>query len=129
MGKRVKQRVTAVFDWAQAHGHVQSNPCAGIGAALPAREMTTTHHAALPYQDVADALRKVAAGVRCTPIVQACFRFLVLTGVRSGEARGARWSEIDLEAREWRIPADRMKAKAGSTGYRCRMRPAPSSPA
>ena len=112
MGKRVKQRVTAVFDWAQAHGHVQSNPCAGIGAALPAREMTTTHHAALPYQDVADALRKVAADVRCTTIVQACFRFLVLTGVRSGEARGARWSEIDLEAREWRIPADRMKAKA-----------------
>ena len=35
MGKRVKQGVTAVFDWAQAHGHVQSNPCAGIGAALP----------------------------------------------------------------------------------------------
>ena len=38
-----------------------------------------------------------------------CFRFIALTAVRSGEARGAVWSEIDLEAREWRIPGERMK--------------------
>ena len=35
---------------------------------------------------------------------------LVLTAARSGEARGARWDEIDLEARTWTIPASRMKA-------------------
>ena len=37
------------------------------------------------------------------------FEFLVLTACRSGEARGARWEEMDLEAREWRVPAERLK--------------------
>ena len=42
--------------------------------------------------------------------MKACLRFVVLTACRSGEARLATWNEIDLGAREWRIPADRMKA-------------------
>jgi integrase len=40
-----------------------------------------------------------------------CLRFLILTATRSGEARGARWNEIDLAARTWTIPAERMKAR------------------
>ena len=40
---------------------------------------------------------------------RACLRFVVLTACRSGEARLATWDEIDLEAREWRIPESRMK--------------------
>ena len=39
-----------------------------------------------------------------------CFRFLVLTAARSGEARGAAWDEIDLQGRLWRITSKRMKA-------------------
>ena len=39
-----------------------------------------------------------------------CLRFAVLTAARSGEARNASWSEVDFSAREWRIPADKMKA-------------------
>ena len=39
-----------------------------------------------------------------------CFEFLVLTAARSGEARLARWEEIDFEAATWTIPAERMKA-------------------
>ena len=35
--------------------------------------------------------------------------FLMLTACRSGEVRGARWEEIDLEGGEWTIPAERMK--------------------
>ena len=38
-----------------------------------------------------------------------CLRFLVLTAARSGEARGATWAEVDFEAKEWRIPGERMK--------------------
>jgi integrase len=41
------------------------------------------------------------------------YRLLSLTGLRLGEACGARWSEIDLERREWTIPADRMKKVKG----------------
>ena len=41
------------------------------------------------------------------------FEFLVLTACRSGEVRGARWGQMDIEAREWRIPAERMKTNRG----------------
>lgn len=37
-------------------------------------------------------------------------RFTILTAARSGETRGADWSEVDLEAKTWTIPAERMKA-------------------
>ena len=46
---------------------------------------------------------------RAYPTTVLAFEFLVLTACRSGEVRGARWEEMDLEAREWRIPAERMK--------------------
>jgi integrase len=38
-------------------------------------------------------------------------RFLILTAARSGEVRGATWSEIDLKKSRWTIPATRMKAE------------------
>lgn len=44
----------------------------------------------------------------CTKLA---LKFLVLTFVRSGEARGARWEEFDFEKNEWHIPAERMKAR------------------
>ena len=49
------------------------------------------------------------------------FRFIILTAVRSGEARGATWKEIDRRAAEWRIPAERMKggARAQSAVVAC----------
>ena len=49
-------------------------------------------------------------GSRAYPTTVLAFEFLVLTACRSGEVRGARWEEMDLEAREWRIPGERMKA-------------------
>ena len=51
-------------------------------------------------------------GSKASKAAKLCFRFLVLTAARSGEARGARWSEMDTEAREWRIPGDRTKTGA-----------------
>ena len=39
-----------------------------------------------------------------------CLEFTILCACRSGESRGARWSEIDMDAAMWSIPADRMKA-------------------
>ena len=62
-----------------------------------------------------------AGGVRAGPVVKAAISFTALTAVRSGEARGATWGEVDLELREWHVPAARMKA-GGNIGYRCRTR-------
>ena len=46
-----------------------------------------------------------------TPAAKLLFAFITLTACRSGEAWLSRWSEVDLEARVWTVPADRMKAK------------------
>ena len=69
------------------------------------------HFRALPYRKVGAAL-EVIGGSRASLAAKACLRFVVLTACRSGEARNALWAEIDVEAREWRIPASRMKGGA-----------------
>ena len=63
---------------------------------------------ALPYQEVAAALETVD-GSKASKAAKLCLRFLVLTAARSGEVRSATWAEVDFEAREWRIPGERMK--------------------
>ena len=66
-------------------------------------------HAGPRLPEVPEALRIVEAS-GASPAVKLCFRFLVLTAARRGEARGATWSEIDVEEnRLWTIPASRMK--------------------
>ena len=52
-------------------------------------------------------------GSKASKAAKLCLRFLILTAARSGEARGATWVEVDSEAREWRIPGERMKGGAG----------------
>ncbi|MCY3745085.1 MAG: site-specific integrase, partial [Acidobacteria bacterium] len=66
------------------------------------------HHRALPYAEVAGAIETVRES-GAYPATVLAFEFLVLTACRGSEVRGARWDEIDIEARDWRIPAERMK--------------------
>ena len=106
--RRVRQRVGAVMKWAMAEGHRESNPVDAIGAALPKNGDKRTHHKALPCERVSGALVAVRASEAST-VTKLAFEFLVLTAARSGEVRGARWTEIDFEAATWTIPADRMK--------------------
>ena len=65
---------------------------------------------AMPYQEVGEALEIVRA-TRASMSAKACLEFVILTACRSGEARNAEWSEINLRIpKEWRIPASRMKS-------------------
>ena len=108
--RRVRQRVRVVLRWAQAHGFVTENVAGeAIDGALPAMPAVKEHFRALPYREVPDALRIVEAS-GASLAARLCFRFLVLTAARSGEVRSAVWSEIDFDAREWRIPGARMKS-------------------
>ena len=105
----MRQRIKATLRWCQAHGFVEHNAAGeAIDGALPAMAAVKQHFRALPYAEVADALQ-VVEGSRASLSAKLCLRFLILTAARSGEARGATWAEIDTEAREWRIPAGRMK--------------------
>ena len=111
-GKLLRGWIRGVLAAAQALGHVDVNPAGEvIDAALPRTAKTREHRRALPYADVPAALARVDAS-GAGPAVKAAISFTALTAVRSGEARGATWGEIDLEAREWRVPAARMKAGA-----------------
>ena len=108
--KKLRQRIKATLAWAQAHGFLEHNLAGdAIDGALPTARGATVHHRALPHREVADALATVD-GSGSSLTAKLAFRFVVLTAARGGEVRGATWEEIDLEAREWRIPASRMKA-------------------
>ena len=109
VARKLRQRIRATLRWCQAHGYVEQNAAGeAIDGALPPMPAVRTHHRALPYTEVRACLDKVRAS-SASPSVRLCLEFLVLTATRSGEARGARWDEINLEAREWHIAGDRMK--------------------
>ena len=108
--RRVRQRMRTVFRWAMAHGFIESNPAGeAIDGALPRMPKVKAHLRSLPYQEVGKALQIVDASEASLPS-KLCFRFLVLTAARSGEARGATWDEIDLKNQVWRMPGERMKS-------------------
>ncbi len=108
--KRVRQRIGAVMKWAVAEGHREDNPAGdAIGAALPKSAGPQKHQRALPHAEVSEAVHKVRAS-NAWPATKLAFEYLVLTAARSGEVRGAKWNEIDPEARTWTVPADRIKA-------------------
>ena len=111
---RVRGRIEAVLDWAGArdYRHKGDNPARWKGhldKLLPARAKfaKVEHHAALPIAAVGAFMVELQAqegmGARA-------LEFAILTAARSGEVRGATWSEIDTSAAVWIIPAERMKA-------------------
>ena len=107
--RRIRQRIRTVLKWGQAHGYVEVNVAGDmIDGALPPMPRVKAHFRALPYVEIPAALETID-GSSAGLAAKLCMRFLILTAVRSGEARGASWSEIDPDAREWRIPAERMK--------------------
>ena len=108
--RKLRRRIRATLAWCQAHGHIEHNIAGeAIDGALPAQPAVKEHLRALPYRDVAAALATVDSS-RASPTAKLCLRFTVLTAARSGETRGATWTEIDLQAGEWCIPASRMKS-------------------
>ncbi|MBX3625055.1 MAG: integrase arm-type DNA-binding domain-containing protein [Rhizobacter sp.] len=111
---RVRQRIRAVLEWAAATELCPSySPVMWsqieVSLGTNRAKATRKHHAACPYQDVRAVLRALwdsDSGV----IVKLAFEFTVLTAARSGEVRGAQWSEIKWEDRIWAIPGPRMKS-------------------
>ena len=107
-GRRVRARIRDVMRFAVAHEWRDDNPAGeGINGALPKTRKGQRHHNAIDYREAASAV----AAIGMCGAVRLCLLFAILTAARPGEARGARWSEIDLDARLWTIPAERMKTR------------------
>lgn len=110
---RLRGRIEQVLDWATARGHREGlNPARWRGhldklLSKPEKIAKVEHHAALPADDVAafivDLRKREGVSARA-------LEFAILTAARSGEVRGAKWSEIDLDGAVWTVPGERMKA-------------------
>ena len=108
--RRIRQRIGAVMKWAVAQGYRGDNPAGdAIAAALPRTGGTRRHFRAVHHSEVGDVIR-VVRGSQASLAARLAFEILVLTAARSGEVRGATWSEIDMDAATWTIPGERMKA-------------------
>jgi len=105
--EKLRGRMAQVFDWCVGYGHIEESPMPtnGVLASVLNTKRERKNHAALAYADVPSFV----AGLPSSN-AGACMQFLVLTAVRSNEARGCRWSEIDRDAAVWTIPASRMKS-------------------
>ena len=109
IARKLRGRIRATLAWCQAHGYIENNVAGeAIAGALPPMPAVTEHYRALPFKEVPAVLEVVRAS-GASAMSKLGFEFLVLTAARAGEIRGATWSEVDLEAREWRVPAKRMK--------------------
>lgn len=107
---RVLQRVKAIYRWAVTHERIESNPMLDLVLSEILKPRQVQHRAALPERELPQFLAKLAAYEGDAHTVQA-LRLLMLTATRPGEVRGARWTEFDLEAALWIIPAERMKMR------------------
>jgi integrase len=111
---RVRGRIEAVIDWAKARDYrVGENPARWRGhldKLLPARSKVrrVKHHPALPYDELPAFMRALRAQ---EGISARALEFTILTAARTNETIGATWPEINLGAKVWTIPADRMKAE------------------
>ncbi len=109
----VRNRVEMVLDWAKVRGYRQGeNPARWKGhldTLLPHRKKVApvVHRAALPYREVGQFMVDLR---KLTDTSARALEFQILTAARSGEVVGARWDEIDMGARVWTIPGERMKA-------------------
>ena len=106
--QKLRQRIRAVMEWSVAMDLRPDNPCDRIAPVLGAHRNVVRHMRALPHGEVASEVEKVR-GSNSGPVVKLAFEFLVLTATRSGEIRGAVWTEFDRDEGVWTIPAPRTK--------------------
>ncbi len=111
---RVQKRMERVFDLALTKGLIQSNPARwknylSVRLPSPGRIASVRHFPSLPYQDLPGFMKALS---KRNGMGARALEFLILTAVRSGSVRQARWSEIDFDAREWRIPKEHTKTRS-----------------
>lgn len=107
---RVLQRVKAIYRWAVTHERIDANPMVDLVPSEILKPRDVTHRPAMSDAELPDFLAKLEHYQGDAHTVRG-LRLLMLTATRPGEVRGALWSEFDLDAALWIIPAERMKMK------------------
>jgi integrase len=111
---RVRNRIELVLSWAAAQGYrpKEFNPATWRGhldqvLPRPSKVNKRKSFKAMPIDEMYTFMNRLG-NVEGTSA--RCLEFTILTACRSGESRGALWSEIDLDAATWSIPGTRMKS-------------------
>lgn len=110
---RLRGRIELVLDWATARGYRDGlNPARWRGhldklLPRPSKVARKSHHAALAIDHLGAFMRRLRSS---DGVGARALEFVVLTAARSGEVRGAVWSEIDVDTGVWAVPGERMKA-------------------
>jgi integrase len=117
---RVRGRIESILDWARVRGHRDGEnparwkghldhvyPAPGTaGQALRHQTGRPDHHAALPYSEISEFMANL---MERTGSCARALEFTILTAARTGEVRGARWGEFDIDQAIWTVPGARMK--------------------
>ncbi len=110
---RLRGRIESVLDWATVRKYRSGeNPARWKGhldkvLAAPSKIQKVEHHRAIPVEDMPAFMQDLRMR---TGIAARALEFLIYTAARSGEVRGALWSEIDINKAIWTVPSVRMKA-------------------
>lgn len=106
---KTKQCISQIFFYAIATGAALRNPANDLRGALEQKPKQKNN----PHLNAKElpAFLKAFSQYNGYVVTRLAFKFLLLTFVRTQEMRFAEWSEIDWENKQWRIPAEKMKAK------------------
>jgi integrase len=110
IARRSVQTCSQIFRYAVAHGIIERNPARDFMPDDALKPRKKTHYARLDAKELPELLRKMAV-YQGTPYTRLAMELMALTFVRTSELIEATWGEFDLEAAEWRIPAERMKMR------------------
>ncbi|PPS47968.1 tyrosine-type recombinase/integrase [Citrobacter braakii] len=106
--KKVRQRCGEVFRYAIVTGRAEYNPAPDLTSAMQGHE--SKHYPFLNTSEL-PTFFEALSGYSGSMLVVLAARLLIITGLRTGELRGATWQEIDADAAVWEIPAERMKMR------------------
>jgi integrase len=106
---KIRQWLHQIFRYGLAKGVVEVNPATDLNVvAAPAK--AARHHPHVTFAELPELLAKCETA-KIHTLTRHAIRLLALTAVRPGELRQAPWTEFDLDAAVWTIPAARMKAR------------------
>jgi len=107
VARNLRNYLWGIFEYAIDSGLLEDNPVPPVRVL---RKRNQANHPALSAELLGEFLRKLDAITTINEQTRIAMMLVVLTACRKAEVTGARWSEFDLEAAEWEVPAERMKA-------------------
>lgn len=110
IAKRAKETIGQIFRYAIANGYAERNPAKDFSISDVVKLKPVKNMARVDESELPDLLRAIEA-YNGKAITRIATKLMVLTFVRTATLIGTQWSEIDFEAKLWRIPKERIKTR------------------